>query len=70
MVAPSEILLYKHKDLSLVPTTHGRKAAPAGLTCSPALGRQRQLDPWSSLAGQASLLCEFQVSEILPHKTG
>lgn len=28
-------------------------------------GRQRKVDPWSLLAGQMNLLCEFQASERL-----
>lgn len=35
----------------------------------PALGKLRQVDPWSSLASQPSLFGEFKVSEGLGFET-
>lgn len=54
-------LPHKHKDLSTVPRTYTKIQVRQYMSIILALGKQREADPWGSLARQSSPTNELQV---------
>lgn len=46
-----------------LPSTHNKNLGVVGQVYNPSLGRQRQADPWGSLAKQPSLKGELKTNE-------
>jgi hypothetical protein len=53
----------KNKDLSWILRSHTKNPGVVAHACTPALERQRQADPWGSLASQVSLIAKPQARE-------
>lgn len=55
-------LLYKHKDLSLIPRSDVKK--PGMVVCTLNRGEvEKMMDPWDLLVSQLSLFCESETNE-------